>query len=225
MRGQFAIVVRIADERHGRVSRRELLAAGIGRKQIDRWVADGRLRVVHRGVYAVGHAAPSMLGDYAGAVLAGGSGAVLSHAAVVHAKRLLPGRRPPPEITVPTLAHRRRPGIAIHRVERLHDLDYADAFGIPMTTVPRTLLDMAPQLTPAQLARACHEAWVRHDVAPRQGRLPLAGPWSHSRATELPLPRLSACIRGGRRTETTVESHRVHVGRRLRARRADDRRA
>ena len=167
MRGQFAIVVRIADRRHGRVSRRELLAAGIGGKQIDRWVAGGLLRVVHRGVYAVGHAAPSMLADYAGAVLAGGDGAVLGHAAVVHAKRLLPGRAPRPEITVPTLAKRVRPGIVIHRVERLHSLDHADAFGIPMTTVPRTLLDMAPRLTPAQLARACHEAWVRHETEPR----------------------------------------------------------
>jgi hypothetical protein len=38
---------------------------------------------------------------------------------------------------------------------------------IPMTTVPRTLLDMAPKLSPAQLTRACHEAWVRHNVTPR----------------------------------------------------------
>ena len=70
-------------------------------------------------------------------------------------------------ITVPALSQRARPGIVIHRVARLHGLDYADSFGIPMTTVPRTLLDMAPRLTPAQLARACHEAWVRHETQPR----------------------------------------------------------
>ena len=26
---------------------------------------------------------------------------------------------------------------------------------------------MAPRLTPAQLARACHEAWVRHETRPQ----------------------------------------------------------
>ena len=67
---------------------------------------------------------------------------------------------------MPTLAGRERPGIVIHRVKALHELDHATHDDIPMTTVPRTLLDMAPRLTPAQLARACHEAWVRHETRP-----------------------------------------------------------
>lgn len=70
----------IAGRQHGRVSRRQLLDAGVDHHQIDRWVADRRLLSVHRGVYAVGHRAPSALGDYMAAVLAAGRGAVLSHA-------------------------------------------------------------------------------------------------------------------------------------------------
>jgi len=35
-----------------------------------------------------------------------------------------------------------------------------------MTTVPRVLLDLAPSLEPADLSRACHEAWVHHRVTP-----------------------------------------------------------
>ena len=167
MRGQYAIALRIADRWHGRASRRELLEAGIDAKRIERWLADGRLRLVHRGVYAVGHAAPSVLGDYMAAVLAGGEDAALSHRPVVHVRRLLAGGPPRPEITVPTTAHLRRPGIVIHRVETLHELDRDTFRGIPVTSVPRTLLDMAPGLSPAQLARACHEAWVRHDTTPR----------------------------------------------------------
>ena len=171
MRGQFAIAVAIAQDWHGRVARRQLLAAGIESKLIDRWVADGLLLVIHRGVYAVGHAAPSTLGDYAAAVLAGGGHAILSHAPAVHVMRLLPSRAPvqapAPEITVPGATHRARPGIVIHRVATLHDLDHTPYAGIPMTTVPRTLLDIAPRLGPTQLARACHEAWVRHETTPR----------------------------------------------------------
>jgi len=46
----------------------------------------------------------------------------------------------------------------------LHPLDTATLDGIPITTVPRVLLDLAPSLESAELVRACHEAWVRHRV-------------------------------------------------------------
>ena len=169
MRPYFAIASRIASDQHGRVTRRQLMAAGIDPEQIKRWLADGRLCAVHRGVYAVGHVAPSMHGDYVAAVLAGGAGAKLSHAPAAHVFKLTRGRRPPPpEVTVPTTAHRRRPDIVIHRVEALHPHDVTVHDGIPLTSVPRVLLDLAPRLPPARLGRACHEAWVHHRTTPAQ---------------------------------------------------------
>jgi len=66
----------IAGRQHGRITREQLIAAGVDPGRIDRWLADGRLRRVHRGVYAVGHVAPSVDGDYMAAVLAGGAGAM-----------------------------------------------------------------------------------------------------------------------------------------------------
>jgi hypothetical protein len=81
--------------------------------------------------------------------------------------RLLPGRPPPPEVTVPTLSGHRQPGIVIHRVRELHRLDTSTYENIPIATVPRVLLDMAPSLAAADLARACHEAWIRHRTTPR----------------------------------------------------------
>jgi hypothetical protein len=38
----------------------------------------------------------------------------------------------------------------------------AESRGIPIATVPRTLLDLAAVLDEALLARAAHEAWVKH---------------------------------------------------------------
>jgi hypothetical protein len=167
MRGLFAVAAEIAGRQHGRVTRRQLLAAGIDRNRIRRWLAEGRLRNVHHGVYAVGHVAPSMHGDYSGAVLAGGGGAKLSHAPAAHVFKITRAKRPPPpEVTVPTTAHRRRPGIVIHRVTALHPYDVTVHEGIPITSVPRVLLDMAPRLSPARLGRACHEAWVHHNTTP-----------------------------------------------------------
>ncbi|HEV2776716.1 MAG TPA: hypothetical protein VGV90_14065 [Solirubrobacteraceae bacterium] len=99
------------------------------------------------------------------AVLAGGPGAVLSHHAAAYLLKLLRGLPPRPEITI-TTADRRRPGIVIHRVGALHPRDVCVVDAIPMTTVPRVLLDLAPSLEPADLTRACHEAWVHHRVTP-----------------------------------------------------------
>jgi hypothetical protein len=166
MRGESDIVARISGRQHGRVSRAQLLAAGIDRKRIDRWLADGRLRPVHRGVYAVGHAAPSPHGDYMAAVLACGDNAALSHRPAAYMMRLRAGRPPPPEVTVPTTADRGRPGIVVHRVKALHVLDTSTLDAIAITTVPRTLLDLAPTTTLTHLTRLCHEAWVRHDCGP-----------------------------------------------------------
>ena len=108
-----------------------------------------------------------MHGDYIAAVFAGGEGAKLSHAPAAHVFKVTRGKRPPPpEVTVPTTAPPAPPGIVIHRVERLHPYDVTEHDGIPITSVPRVLLDLAPRLRRAELARACHEAWVQHRTRP-----------------------------------------------------------
>jgi hypothetical protein len=100
------------------------------------------------------------------AILAGGLGAVLSHRAAGYLLKVLRGLPPRPEITVPSTNRRSRPGIVIHRVRSLHPRDVCVVDGIPVTIVPRVLLDLAPSLGPADLTRACHEAWVHHRVTP-----------------------------------------------------------
>ena len=167
MSAQSDSAARIARNHHGLATRSQLMAAGFDRTRIERWIADGRLRPVHRGVYAVGHTAASVRRDYLAAVLAAGAGAVLSHMPAAHLLRIMRGAPPPPEVTIPGTAGRRRPGITIHR-SRLPALDVAELDHIPITIVPRILLDLAPRLTPNQLARACHEASVLHDTTPDQ---------------------------------------------------------
>ena len=119
------------------------------------------------GSSAVGHTAPSLLGDLMAAALAGGEGSAVSHGSAGHAMRILSVRPARPEITVPTTAGRTRAGIVVHRVSELHPADVFRFHGVPMTTVPRVLLDIAPRLPIVQLTRACHEAWVHHRVRPR----------------------------------------------------------
>ena len=46
--------------------------------------------------------------------------------------------------------------------------------GIPVTSVARTLVDLAAELSADDLARACHEAGVRHHTTPRMVEAVLA---------------------------------------------------
>ena len=165
MRPSAISVARIAGGQYGRITFVQLLAAGVDRDRIRRWVADGRLRREHTGVFTLGHPDSSARGIYLSAALAAGDGAVVSHLAVAHVLRLVRGRPPAPEVTIPAGGCRKRPGIRIHR-SRLHPFDTADLDGIPITTVPRALLDLAPGTGLEELTRMCHEAWIHHRTTP-----------------------------------------------------------
>jgi hypothetical protein len=69
----------VAARQWGVVSRAQLRVLGFGRGAIERRLLAGRLHVVYRGVYAVGHPVLGVEGRRLAAVLACGPGAVLSH--------------------------------------------------------------------------------------------------------------------------------------------------
>jgi hypothetical protein len=159
-------LARLASRSHGVVTRVELLAAGISEREVDRRLQRGMLIRVHRGVYRVGHRAPSVEARYLAAVRACGEGAVLSGRAASHLLGLLRGGAPPPEVTAP--AERRVRGVRTRRARRGQPPKATSVRGIPVTTVAQTLVDLARELDDDELARACHEAGVRHRTTPAQ---------------------------------------------------------
>ena len=164
----FDAVARIASRQHGRISHAQLLRAGVDRDRIKRWRADGRLRPVHRQVYAVGHTATFPLADLMAAVLACGDGARASHRSVLHARRVIKEAPPKPDVSVTSPGGRRQKGIVVHRGMTFPQGDTITFERIAMTTVPRALLDVAASFEPSALCRACHEAWVHCHVTPAQ---------------------------------------------------------
>jgi hypothetical protein len=166
MRGQVSTIDRrlalIAGRAHGVASRGELLAAGLSADQIDRRVAAGSLIVEYRGIYLVGHRPPTPAARYMAAVKACGSAALLSGMAAAWLWDLVRGPAPAPEVTAPG-GHRVR-GIRTHRRGRMDPKDSTKRMGIPVTTVPATLIAISSLLSFDDLARAVHEADVKHKV-------------------------------------------------------------
>ena len=160
------ILAAIGADQHGVVSRTELLDAGLTRWEIRDRVRSGALLVEYRGVYRVGHRAPSREARYLAAVKACGPGAVLSGRPAAHLHGLIKGRPPPPEVL--TRTERRIEGLPTQRSRTLDLRDVTELQEIPATTVSRTLVDLAAVLSPDELARACHEAGVLHDTTPAQ---------------------------------------------------------
>jgi very-short-patch-repair endonuclease len=158
-------LARIASAGHGVATRAQLLSAGVTRREIASRLGRGGLIRVHRGVYRVGHRAPSIEATYLAAVLAAGEGALLSNRAAAHLFALTKGTPPKPEVIART--QRRIEGVTTHRSHSLDARDATTFRGIPATTVPRTLIDIAGDLSLDALARACHEAGVRYGTTPK----------------------------------------------------------
>lgn len=148
----------LAEAQHGVVSRRQLLELGMGRGAVEDRVARNQLRRVRWGVYAVGHRPTSRESRWMVAVLSGGPGAVLSHRSAGSLWRILPLMSIVPEVTKATRCE--RPDLKAHRAALRAD-EITCLEGIPVTSPPRTILDIAALSTLRQLERALNEMEVR----------------------------------------------------------------
>jgi hypothetical protein len=180
------------------------------------------------------------------AVKACGDGSLLAGKAAAHLLRLL--KRPPSLPEVLTLTQRRRRGIITHRARRADSIrdrngrtrvtDATRWRGVPVTTVPRTIVDLAALLDEDELALAVHEADVRHHTTPDQieavlgrrhnwpgarklrrviwGEVPVSLSRLESRLLErlrdaaLPLPETNR-LASGRRVDCRWPEHRLTV--------------
>lgn len=120
-----------------------------------RRVEAGRLHLLHRGVYAFGDGSVSRRGQWLGAVLACGEGALLSHGTAAALWGLARPRGSDVEVTAP--AGRTMQGIVVHECAVFEE-DRAVAAGIPVTSVARTLFDLAEVVDERRLEKAYEEA-------------------------------------------------------------------
>lgn len=132
-----------AERQHGVVSIRQLTGPlGYSRSAVYRSVEAGHLHRLHPGVYAVGHTSLSTQGRCLAAVLACGPNSLLSHVSAAWLWDLTKTLPLPASVTTP-LYRKPRPPLRLHEARALVASDRALREGIPVTSLPRTLLDLA----------------------------------------------------------------------------------
>ncbi|MFZ0042519.1 MAG: DUF559 domain-containing protein, partial [Solirubrobacteraceae bacterium] len=130
---------------------------GIGRHALAQRLQAGRLHRVHQGVYALGRPQLTPNGHRLAAVLACGPSAVLSHKSAGQLWDLLRTSQMRIDVTVPGTSRRDREGIRIHRTRALDPADTGTLNGIPVTSVPRTVVDLAAVLNRDQTLRVVEQ--------------------------------------------------------------------
>jgi len=204
-RHRFEKVLAVADRRHGVVTRDQLFAAGLTADAIAHLLRTGHLHRVWPSVYAVGRPTLTREGRWLAAVLACGRGAALgllcAGALWEIWERAVPAR---PQVCVPTRGGRRgRRGIDVYRTA-LDRAEVTTRYGIPVTSLPRTLLDLAGVLDARRLRAAVRQAERVHRLDLRPLRRSIEEPRKsvkHARLRRV----LDAYVPGAASTEADAE--------------------
>ena len=159
---------------HGVVTREQLLELGYTQSAIAHRLGSGRLHRVHVGVYSVGRPGLAPAGRLMAAALSCGPGARLSHRSAAALHGLLDDVRAGPiDVTVSPATTRRRSGVRVYRRAIAAD-ECAEVDGLPVTSVVRTVIDIAPLLSLRRLEAAVNAADNRDLADPEQLRASLA---------------------------------------------------
>lgn len=205
-------IVEVARGQHGVISLVEIEAVGLSARVVQNWAASGRLHRIHHGVYSIiPRELLSRRGHYMAAVLACGGDAVLSHRSAAELHGLRATDRSRIEVTLPGRVRRHRAGLQVHRSTTLTAADVTTVDGIPVTTVARTIADLADVLrergverTLEQAAslgvldgRALNDQISRHPRGACVRRLTNRGPIAAPTGSDLEELFLSECRRAG----------------------------
>jgi hypothetical protein len=157
------VAARVGLTRHGIVTWRQLLDAGLTEKQIRHLAVTGALDPLWSNVYRVAGVQVTWRGTLLAACFAGGVRAVASHRSAAAVRDLPGGDQRLQELTCPRWRRARHSGLFVHESTVLEpcDLDVVD--GIPATSVERTLFDLGAVRSRAVVERAV-EAALRREM-------------------------------------------------------------
>ncbi|HYH58948.1 MAG TPA: type IV toxin-antitoxin system AbiEi family antitoxin domain-containing protein [Thermoleophilaceae bacterium] len=147
----------MAEGQEGLITRAQLRSAGLSDAKIARWVAEGQLVRRHQSIYTVGHGALSQKGELLAALLYAGEGAALSHTTAAWWWGLIEAE--PRRIHVS--ARHNRVSLPAVRVHAPRGFSVVEHRGLPVTSVPRTVIDVAAGFRYAHVRRLVAEVEFR----------------------------------------------------------------
>jgi hypothetical protein len=155
----------LATRRHGVVSTRQLAQIGYSRSSAAKATGVARLHRLHQGVYAVGHRRVTWYSHCWAGVLGAEPNetdgiiwpAVASHSSAAYLWGLYRYAPETIDVTAP-IRRRAKRRFRVHFSSILASEDRGECEGIPVTSVPRTLLDLAIRAQPQQLDRLLERA-------------------------------------------------------------------
>jgi very-short-patch-repair endonuclease len=147
----------LAARQYGVVARDQLNDLGYSDATIKRAVESGRLHAWHRRVFAVGHQGLSPHGLCMAAILFRGSGALISYQSAIWLWGFEKKLEIPVHVSVRWRGHA-KDAIGLHHCPAIRDEDVAETERLPVTSVPRALLDYASEAKTIRLERAIDRA-------------------------------------------------------------------
>lgn len=158
-----AILAARAERRYGLLTLDDLAAAGIGQREVRRWTALGRLELEVRGVFRIGGCPPTTEAAILAPILTHDVGVWASHltAGWLHEGPGL-GRPGRVELTRLSTTSNQRTSATVHRTTSMPAHHTTVVRGIPVTSLARTVFDLAPMLGEQRLDRFV-EAAIRTD--------------------------------------------------------------
>lgn len=149
----------IAADQAGAVARAQMLGVGGSESTITRRVADGRLLPELPGVYVVAGAPATVAQRRWVALLGVGPAAVLSFETAGRIHRVTGvSDRGPTIVTVPHSGWQRLPGVVVHQISDLTDEHVVRIDGFPVTSLERTIVDLAAVWRRGRLRIAVEDA-------------------------------------------------------------------
>jgi predicted transcriptional regulator of viral defense system len=152
-----------ARDQHGVFTIDQARWAGLSPAQIKHRLASGAWVGIFTSCYRAAGAPLTWRGQLLAACWATANGAVASHRSAAAVWELPGGRETPAEITCPRWLRGRHPGVIVHETKAMYRGDLAIRDGIPVTSVERTLLDLAAVSGDATIEMAL-DAAARRDL-------------------------------------------------------------
>jgi predicted transcriptional regulator of viral defense system len=159
-RGRDGELAQICHAQHGLITLEQLEARGLTVQGVHERVNSGRLHRIHQRVYSLTPGVITQRGRFMAAVLACGPHAVLSHHSAAYLWGLVDHREAPIDVTAPNRRGRSPDGVAAHRDGSLQPIDKVTLYGVPCTSLARTLLDYAGVAPEWEVRKAVAQAEV-----------------------------------------------------------------